>query len=116
MLTFLRDLVLPHFATNRTLYLIWDNFSAHKRARNLWTKAPANIQFYWTPTNVSWLNLIGPWFLVLEKTALHNTDLKTTDAIAENLRQGIDYLNSHPRPYRSTKTIYIAIFMNQATS
>ena len=105
MLSFLQDMVLPSFGTDRKLHLIWDNFSAHKRARNLWTKPPANIQFYWTPTNASWLNLIEPWFLVLEKTALYNTDLKTTDAIAENLKQGIEYLNSHPRPHRWTKTL-----------
>ena len=53
VLAFLRDLVLPHFGMDRKLYLIWDNFSAHKRARNLWTTAPTNIQFYWTPTNAS---------------------------------------------------------------
>jgi transposase len=105
MLSFLRDMVLPHFGVGRKLYLIWDNFSAHKRARSLWNTLPANVQFHWTPTNASWLNLIEPWFLVLEKTALYNTDLKTTDAIAEHLKQGIDYLNSHPRPYRWTKTI-----------
>ena len=35
MLTFLRDVVLPRFGAGRKLYLIWDNFSAHKRARNL---------------------------------------------------------------------------------
>src|SRR5215467_14316381 len=53
MLAFLQNLVLPSFGTDRKLYLIWDNFSAHKRARNLWTKPPANIQFYWTPTNAT---------------------------------------------------------------
>lgn len=105
MLTFLRDMVFPHFAANRKLYLIWDNFSAHKRARNLWTNIPANVQFSWTPTNASWLNLIELWFLVLQKTALYNTDLKTRDAIAENLKLGIDYLNSYPRPYRWTKAL-----------
>jgi len=105
MLAFLQDVVLPHCGTGRKLYLIWDNFSAHKRARHLWTAAPAYIHFYWTPTNASWLNLIEPWFLVLEKTALYHTDLQTTDAIAQNLKQGIDYLNSHPRPYRWTKAL-----------
>jgi transposase len=105
MLAFLQDVVLPRFGADRKVYLVWDNFSAHKRARSLWSTIPANIEFYWTPTNASWLNLIEPWFLVLEKTALYNTDLKTTDAIAENLKQGIDYLNSHPRPYRWTKTL-----------
>ena len=104
VLAFLKDVVLPCFGLNRKIYLVWDNFSAHKRARSLWA-APSNIEFYWTPTNASWLNLIEPWFLVLEKTALHNTDLKTTDAIAENLKQGIAYLNSHPRPYHWTKAI-----------
>jgi DDE superfamily endonuclease len=102
---FLQGTVLPQFGGDRKIYLIWDNFSAHKRALNLWTPKPTNIEFFWTPTNASWLNLIEPWFLVLEKTALHNTDLKTTAAIAENLAQGIDYLNEHPRPYRWKKAI-----------
>jgi transposase len=99
VLSFLQDVVLPRFAINCKVYLVWDNFSAHKRARKRAT-APANVEFFWTPTNASWLNLIEP-----EKTALYNTDLKTTEAIAENLRQGIDYLNSHPRPYRWTKAL-----------
>lgn len=105
MLAFLQDAVLPQFASSGKVYLVWDNFSAHIRARNMWTPAPANVKFCWTPTNASWLNLIEPWFLVLEKTALYNTDLKTTEAIADHLRQGIDYLNSHPRPYQWTKSI-----------
>lgn len=105
MLAFLQNTVVPHFGSDRKIYLVWDNFSAHKLARRLWQNAPTTIHFYWTPTNASWLNLIEPWFLVLQKTALYNTDLKTTDAIAENLRQGIEYLNSHPRPYCWTKTL-----------
>jgi hypothetical protein len=102
---FCKGAVLPHFGGCGKIYLVWDNFSAHQWARSLWLSAAPNIQFYCTPTDASWLNLIEPWFLVLEKTALYNTDLKTTDAIAENLKQGIDYLNSHPRPYRWAKVI-----------
>ena len=105
MLTFLQETVLPHFGATSKIYVVWDNFSAHKRALNLWSTRPPNLEVFWTPTNASWLNLIEPWFLVLEKTALYNTNLKTTDAIAENLRQGINYLNDHPHPYRWTKMI-----------
>ena len=105
MLTFLQETVVPRFGSDRKIYVVWDNFSAHKRALNLWATAPKTVQFFWTPTNASWLNLIEPWFLVLEKTALYNTDLKTTDAIADHLKQGINYLNDHPRPYRWTKTL-----------
>jgi hypothetical protein len=75
------------------------------------------VEFVWTPTNASWLNLIEPWFLVLEKTALHNTDLKTTEAIAEHLLRGIDYLQ------RASKTVSVAegalnivLLMNRTTS
>ena len=105
LLAFLQETVLPRFGTGHKIYVVWDNFSAHKRALNLWTTAPTSIKFFWTPTNASWLNLIEPWFLVLEKTAHYNTDLKTTEAIADNLKQGINYLNDHPRPYRWAKTI-----------
>lgn len=100
VLAFLKATVLPTYSGHGKIYLIWDNFSSHRKAMNLWQPKPHNVEFVWTPTNASWLNLIEPWFLVLEKTALHNTDLKTTSAIAEHLLQGIDYLNEHPRPYR----------------
>jgi len=105
VLAFLQDRVLPHYGTQGKIYLIWDNFSAHKKALNLWQPRPSNVEFAWTPTNASWLNLIEPWFLVLEKTALQNTNLKTTSEIAAHLLDGIDYLNEHPKPYRWNKRI-----------
>jgi transposase len=89
----------------RQIYLVWDNFSAHKTALNLWQPKPTHVEFAWTPTNASWLNLIEPWFLVLQKTALQNTDLKTPSEIAKHLLDGIDYLNEHPKPYRWNKRI-----------
>ena len=56
-----------------TIYLIWDNLSAHKKALRLWEPQPKRVQFAWTPTNSFWLNLIEAWFSLLERTALHNT-------------------------------------------
>jgi hypothetical protein len=105
VLEFLQTTVLPQYSGQGKIYLVWDNFSAHRRALTLWQPRPRDVEFLWTPTNASWLNLIEPWFLVLEKTALYNTDLKTTAAIAEHLLEGIDYLNAHPRPYRWNKAI-----------
>jgi transposase len=105
LLKFLQKTVLPEFGGGHKIYVIWDNYSSDKKAVRLWTAKPAEIEFTWTPTNSSWLNLIEPWFLVLQRTALYNTDLKTTDAIAEHLVDAIAYLNKHPRPYRWTKAI-----------
>jgi len=105
VLEFLQATVLPQYSSLGKIYLVWDNFSAHRKALNLWQPKPHNVDFLWTPTNASWLNLIEPWFLVLEKTALHNTDLKTTAEVAQHLLHGIEYLNAHPRPYHWTKAI-----------
>ena len=105
VLGFLQTKLLPEFAAYGKIYLIWDNFSSHRKALKLWNPKPPNIEFVWTPTNASWLNLIEPWFLALEKTALHNTDLKTTAEIADHLRQGIEYLNDQNRPYQWRKKI-----------
>ena len=87
----------------QTIHLIWDNLSAHKKELRLWEPKPARVQFYWTPTNASWLNLIEPWFAVLERAALHNTNLKTTDQLGAHLLDGIEYLNAHPKPYQWKK-------------
>jgi len=35
VLAFLQDRVLPHYGKQGKIYLIWDNFSAHKKALNL---------------------------------------------------------------------------------
>jgi transposase len=81
---FLQNLVLPRYSTQGKI-LVGNNFSAHKKASILWQPEPTSVEFAWTPTNASWLNLIEPWFLVLQKTALQNTDLKTPSEIAKHL-------------------------------
>ena len=102
ILAFLQRRVLEAFP-GQTIHLIWDNLSAHKKAQRLWEPKPARVQFYWTHTNASWLNLIEPWFAVLERAALHNTNLKTTDQLGAHLLDGIEYLNAHPKPYQWKK-------------
>jgi putative transposase len=79
--------------------------SAHKKALRLWEPKPERVRFVWIlSTNASWLNLTEAWFSVLERTALHNTYLRTTTEIEAHLLRGIAYLNEHPKPYRWTKS------------
>lgn len=103
ILEFLQTIVLPEFP-HAVIYLIWDNLSAHKKALRLWEPKPERVRVAWIPTNASWLNLIEAWFSVLERTALHNTYLRTPTEIEASLQRGIAYLNEHPKPYRWTKT------------
>ncbi len=99
MLDFPRRVVLAEFPRG-TIYLIWDHLSAHKKALRLWQPKPKRVQFAWTPTNGSWLNLIEAWFSVLQRTALHNTHLKTPQQIEQHLQRGIAYLHQHPKSYQ----------------
>jgi len=103
ILEFLQTIVLPEFP-HAVIYLIWDNLSAHKKALRLWEPKLERVRFAWIPTNASWLNLIEAWLSVLERTALHNTYLRTPTEIEASLQRGIAYLNEHPKPYRWTKT------------
>jgi hypothetical protein len=86
------------------IYLVWDNSSVHRRALNLWRPRPTTWNSYGLPQHFlaepDRALVLGP-----EKTALHNTDLKKIEAIAEHLIQGIDYLNGHPRPYQWRKAV-----------
>lgn len=86
------------------IHLVMDNLSAHKKAfRELPARIRRRIHVYWTPTNSSWLNLVESYFATLQRTALHNTDYKTTNEIEQGLWRGTHYLNENPRPYRWKK-------------
>jgi hypothetical protein len=91
---------LASFWPRGTLHLVLDNLSAHKKAlRQLPWRLRRRIVVYWTPTNSSWLNLADSYFATLQRTALHNTHYPTIAALEAGLHRGVEYLNSHPRPY-----------------
>jgi transposase len=93
------DYLLPSWPRGR-IHLIMDNLQAHKKAlRELPARIRRRIQVYWTPTNSSWLNLVESYFATLQRTALHNTDLRTSDEIEQSLYRATDYLNENPRAY-----------------
>jgi transposase len=77
-----------------------DNLSAHKKAlRELSYEIRRRIRVYWLPTNSSWLNLVESYFAVLQRTALSNTNYKAPEDMEQGLKNGVEYLNLHPRPY-----------------
>ena len=101
ILEFLQTTVRAAFPRG-VIYLVWDNWGGHKKALRLWEPKPRRVKFVWIPTNASWLKLIEPWFSVWERTALHNTDLRTPAEIEASLQAGIAYRNEHPKAYRWT--------------
>jgi len=96
---FLENVLLPAFP-NTHIYMIWDNLSSHKSQREWQTNVKERISFIWLPTNSPWLNLIESYFSVLSRTALHNTDFKTSLEISLALEKANDYLNQNPKKYK----------------
>jgi len=87
-----------------SIHLVLDNLSTHPKALGqLPYRLRRRLRVYWLPTNSSWLNLIESHFSVLKRTALDNTDYRTTDEIDEGLLAGLRYLNANPTAYNWTK-------------
>lgn len=87
------------------VHIIWDNLSAHKKAQRIFNiYNPDNkFSFHYIPSNASWLNLIEPWFGVINRRALNNSDYKTHEQVVVALYQAILFSNVHAKPYKWKK-------------
>lgn len=90
---------------DKDVHLVWDNHKSHNKARKIFDiyNPGHRLHFHNTPTNASWLNLIEPWFGVINRRALNNSDYKTREALMIALYQAILYTNAHPKPYNWRK-------------
>jgi hypothetical protein len=46
IVSFLANTVMPEFRQAGKIYIVWDNFSSHKKALHLWTSKPTGIEFH----------------------------------------------------------------------
>lgn len=96
-LKYLRSLYPLHVL----VYVILDNFSPHTVPRVLEYVEANNMEFAFTPTNASWLNPIEAHFGPLRKFAISNSNPKSHEEIARNIRRYIAWRNRH-RPISPT--------------
>jgi hypothetical protein len=85
-----------------TLYVILDNFSPHIVERITQYTLTHNIIFAPTPTNASWLNPIEPHFGPLQTFAISNSNPKSHEEIASNVRRYLAWRNAH-HSFRESK-------------
>ena len=56
---------------SRVLHVVVDNLNIHKNeAARRWLSRHRHVQFHYTPTHASWVNLIECFFTILSKTGL----------------------------------------------
>ena len=75
------------------LQVVLDNAGYHLKAEVLSYAASHRIQFYWTPTNASWLNRIECHFTALRKFALDNTDYRSHKEQQEAIERYLSWRN-----------------------
>lgn len=86
------------------LHVILDNSSTHSTPTVLaWLEAHPRVQFHFTPTGASWLNLVEVWFSILTRKAVRRGSFDTVRALVTHIRQYIDRWNDHPTPFVWTK-------------
>ena len=86
------------------LHLILDNSSTHSTpAVQAWLAAHPRVQFHFTPTGASWLNLIESWFSILTRKSVRRGSFDTVRALIRHIQRYIDHWNEHPTPFVWTK-------------
>jgi len=84
------------FALSIRLYIVLDNWAAHKRKEiRIWART-ANVRFVFTPTYASWLNRIEALFAGLKYFVFGNSDYVNHSEIATEIRRYVAWRNSRP--------------------
>lgn len=88
----------------RDVHVILDNSSTHSTpAIREWLEAHPRVQFHFTPTGASWLNLVEVWFSILTRKSVRRGSFDTVRALVTHIHRYIDTWNDHPTPFVWTK-------------
>ena len=60
---------------DRELHLVMDNYAAHKKQPVRLAGRNPRVKVHFTPTSVSWMNLVEVWFSIIERQAIHRGTL-----------------------------------------
>ena len=86
------------------LHVILDNSSTHTTpAIRAWLETHPQVQFHFTPTGASWLNLVEVWFSILTRKSVRRGSFESVRALVTHIQRYIDTWNDHPKPFVWTK-------------
>ena len=89
-----------------TLHVILDNYATHKHPKvQRWLARHPRVQFHFTPTSSSWLNLVERFFSELTERRLRRLAVNSVDELIHAITTYIDHRNEHPTPFVWTATV-----------
>lgn len=88
----------------RELHVVLDNSSTHRTpAVREWLARRPNVQFHFTPTGASWLNMIEAWFGVLTRKSVRRGSFPSVPKLVRHIGAYIERWNENPTPFVWTK-------------
>jgi len=88
----------------RALHVVVDNLNIHKNeAARRWLARHPQVQFHYTPTHASWVNLIECFFSILSKQGLAHSVQHSKQDLKELLHRFIASYNETCNPFTWTK-------------
>jgi transposase len=88
----------------RRLHVVVDNYATHKHAKaQTWLTSHPRIHLHFTPTSVSWLNLVEVFFAIIERQALRRGDFASVQELMAAIRRFCDSWNQRCHPFTWTK-------------
>lgn len=85
--------IRARYRRTETPHIVLDNYGSHLKAEVLQWAHTHNIKFYFTPTNVSWLNHIEGHFAALKKLTLDNFDHRNHSEPQAVIESHLDWYN-----------------------
>ena len=87
------------------IHVVLDNLSAHKApVVQRWLLRHPRVQFHFTPTYASWLNLVERFFGLLTEKALRRGSHTSLPQLRAAILAYVDTHNERRKPFRWTKT------------
>lgn len=101
-LRFMNDVVRAY--PDWKLHVVVDNLNIHKNeAARRWLGRHPQVQFHYTPTHASWMNLIECFFSILSKQGLAHSVQRSKQELKELLLRFIASYNATCNPFTWTK-------------
>ncbi len=99
------NVIIKQYDDDRAIHIIMDNYATHKHPKVVaWLKRNPRVQFHFTPTSSSWLNLVERWFREITEKAIRRGVFYSVPDLVKAIHAFMDAWNGDPVPFKWTAT------------
>jgi transposase len=97
------DEVVAEVPADREIHVILDNYATHKKNDDWLERYEGRVNFHFTPTSASWLNLVEVFFGLLTRQALRGASFPSKESLRDKILAFVAKHNRQPKPFRWRK-------------